>query len=102
LKILFNCPGLNPRKYNNMNMVIVIKIIGARTIIHEMTFSPLSHRMLSRVVNIIIIQNLKKAVLKNPLYTSITMCMSEKHRYTNAGEQIFATLPDSLIYYIRI
>ena len=58
---------------------------GTKTSIQEIIPKPRLHNMLSSRVNIIIIQNLKKAMLNKPLNKSIIICVSEKHIYMRAG-----------------
>jgi hypothetical protein len=84
---VFNVPvaASNPKMYNNILTIKVIKINGINTIIHDIIDIPDLHNAFNKNVMTIITINLKKAVLYNPLNVSITICVNEKATYINAG-----------------
>jgi hypothetical protein len=77
--------GSRPNVKSNMAVITLININGTKTNIHEIIPKPRLHKIFNNSVNIIMIQNLKNAILKSPLNKSIIICVSEKHIYIKAG-----------------
>ena len=72
--------AFNPKTYNNILTITVININGIKTINHEITLNPPSHKTFNKNVTKNATIDLKNAVLYCSLNISIIICVHEKIR----------------------